>query len=84
MSTSPQQVPEGAIIITPAEVYAEVRSLTEVVRELVAKDRADNTAAEMAELKKDVTTLKRAMWVLAGALLAYGPVWNGVAQTLKG
>lgn len=43
-------IPEGSIIITPAEVYAKVTSLTDVVTKLVAQDEAEQGRA--AEVKQ--------------------------------
>lgn len=77
------QIPEGSIIITPQEVYAEVRALTKVVGELVAQDKADTTRVDISALQKDVSTLKKVCWLLAGAALGSGPAWAGVLQALR-
>lgn len=36
-----QGIPDGSVIITPAQVYDKVNSLTEAVTELLARDKAD-------------------------------------------
>lgn len=35
------QIPEGSVIITPAQVYDKVNTLTELVTQLLARDEAD-------------------------------------------
>jgi len=45
-----QPIPEGSVIITPAQVYDKVNSLTEAVTELLARDKADQD--RQADLKE--------------------------------
>lgn len=71
------EIPEGSIVITPTEVYHEVRSLTEVVRELVTQDKADRerdleTRKEVDALKVRVSSLEQKVWIAAGAAAAAG------------
>ncbi|HEX6684538.1 MAG TPA: hypothetical protein VF062_17170 [Candidatus Limnocylindrales bacterium] len=81
-------VPEGSVIITPAEVYARVVALTDVVTKMVAADQAD--AESRAELKsrlgkveQDVLTIKQKLWFVAGACSAVGGgVGSAVAAIL--
>jgi hypothetical protein len=81
--------PEGSIIITPAEVYAKVTGLTDVVTELVATDRADER--QRAELKVKVERLEdrlgaieRKIWIAAGAAAALGGTLGSWLPTLSG
>lgn len=50
------EIPEGSIVITPTEVYNEVKALTEVVRQMVAQDAAE--VESRRELKARVESLK--------------------------
>lgn len=70
-------IPEGSIVITPTEMYNEVRDLTGAVRELVATDKAD--AKERAALTVKVeaidvrlTALEKKVWFVAGICAAVG------------
>jgi len=82
------QIPEGSIIITPVEVYAEVRTLTEIVRELVGNDKAevrDRAAlkAEVDRLRTDVDGIQRKIWFASGvAAAAGGGIGSAIASTL--
>ena len=74
---SGQQIPEGSIIITPAEVYNEVKSLTEVVRALVAQDaaetqRAKDRDARLDKLDSRLTAVERKLLLATGAAAAAG------------
>jgi hypothetical protein len=51
-----QNIPEGSIVITPTEVYNEVKALTDVVRQMVANDAAEIDSRR--DLKSRVETLK--------------------------
>jgi hypothetical protein len=70
-------IPEGSIIITPTEVYNEVKSLTDAVRDLIAADKAD--IAERVKLEQRVdkldtrlTAVERKMLLFTGAAAAAG------------
>lgn len=73
----PPQIPEGSVIITPAEVYAEVKSLTDAVRDLIASDKADGVERTKLELRVDkldtrLTAVERKMLLFTGAAAAAG------------
>lgn len=70
-------VPDGSVIITPAQQYAELRTLTDAVRDLSGKvDPALSTIREdVAEVRAHVdkihielSGLQRWRWMLTGAL----------------
>ena len=75
--TAQPPIPEGSIIITPTEVYNEVKSLTDAVRDLIASDKADldqRTKLEMRVDKLDsrLTAVERKMLLFTGAAAAAG------------
>lgn len=72
-------IPEGAIVITPQEVYAEVRALTKAVNELVTENKASVIPAEVTQLKLEVRSLQQFRWILLGAVVASGPAWQAIA-----
>ena len=70
-------IPEGSVVISPADIYAEVRSLTKAVTDLVATDKAE--ANDRADLRAKVTQLdarlsavERKLWMVTGAAAAVG------------
>jgi hypothetical protein len=70
-------IPEGSIIITPTEVYNEVKSLTEAVRQLVAQDAAEvesrrELKARVDSLDTRLTAVERKMLLFTGAAAAAG------------
>ena len=76
MSTPPP-IPEGSIIITPTEVYNEVKSLTDAVRDLIASDKADTDVRTRLEQRVDkldsrLTAVERKMLLFTGAAAAAG------------
>lgn len=72
-----QQIPEGAIIITPAEVYGKVTGLTSSVEKLIIQneqqieDRKEDRA-DFKELESRVSSLERKVWMIAGAAATLG------------
>lgn len=76
---TPQPVPEGSIIITPAQVYEKVTTLTDVVTRMVARDEADKEsktalAAEVTALAVRVSAIEKKIWMVTGAAAAAGGV----------
>lgn len=85
---SHDDVPEGSIIITPAQVYEKVTGLTEKVTRLLLqneqanRDRTDDRAAiakleervgdELRLVKARVDALERRVWLITGAAAAVG------------
>lgn len=70
-------IPEGSIIITPTEVYNEVKSLTDAVRDLIASDKADQVDRTKLELRVDkldsrLSAVERKMLLFTGAAAAAG------------
>lgn len=71
------QVPEGSVIITPAEVYSRVVALTDVVTKMVAADQAESEAradmkARLKTVEDDVSSIKQKLWFVAGICSAAG------------
>lgn len=77
-------IPEGSVVITPAEVYTEVVTLTKAVTKLLATDEADareraRVVAELADhgreieaLKAEIGSVKQKLWFVAGLASAGG------------
>lgn len=72
-------IPEGSVVITPAQVYAEVVRLTEAVNKLVVKDESDPLPARVDALEAEVrglggrlTSVERKLYLAAGAAAALG------------
>lgn len=70
-------IPEGAIVITPAEVYGKVTGLTTQVERLILqneqaiKDRGEDRV-DFKELEGRVGALERKMWLVTGAAATLG------------
>lgn len=70
-------IPEGSIIITPTEVYNEVKSLTEAVRQMVAQDVAEVESRRDLKARVDqhdtrISAIERKMLLFTGAAAALG------------
>jgi hypothetical protein len=70
-------IPEGSIVITPTEVYNEVKSLTDVVRQMVANDVAEVESRRELKARVDLldsrlTAVERKMLIFTGAAAALG------------
>jgi len=81
-------MPDGSVVIPPAAVYNEVRDLTIVVRDLIARDaeddrrraREDQSRAEhdrktdekFKELFTRVNAIERKLYLWSGAAAAVG------------
>lgn len=76
------QIPEGSIIITPTEVYNEVKSLTDVVRQLVAENKADTIPQQVADLQTRVRALEAKVWIASGFAAALGGGLGGIIPAL--
>jgi hypothetical protein len=84
-----QSVPDGSVIITPAEVYSKVVALTEVVTKMVATDEADATSRKnlerrLGKVEDDVAAIKQRLWFVAGiASAAGGGIGSALAAVLS-
>lgn len=83
------QIPEGSIIITPAEVYAKVTGLTDVVTKLVAQDEAEQGRAIRLEQKVDaldnrVSAIEKKIWIVTGFAAAAGGLVGNWLPTVLG
>lgn len=82
-------VPEGSIIITPAQVYAEVRSLTEAVRTLITHEETDRQErlrieTEVTQLDLRVDALERKLWMASGFCAAAGSLMGVLVVQIFG
>lgn len=80
-------VPDGSIIITPAEVYADVKSLTDQVRTLLARDEAeredrDRDRSRLDAVESRLSKVEQKVWLASGACAAVGAVAGVIAPTL--
>lgn len=87
MMPQPQHVPEGSVIIAPADVYAEVVKLTQVVTQLVERDNADRKqydqlATDVSELKRDLSSLKVKVYGIATVFTSVGAAVGSAISTL--
>lgn len=96
----PDHIPEGSVIITPAQVYDKVNKLTEAVTEMLARDQADEVAArrreaednrresdrkaEIKALEVRVTAVERKVYIAAGFAAALGGVLGGYLPAVLG
>lgn len=70
-------IPEGSVVISPADIYAEVRSLTTAVQALVATDKAEANdraamAARVEHLDTRLSAVERKLWMVTGAAASVG------------
>ena len=82
-------IPEGSIIITPAEVYAKVTALTDAVTELVATDKAEQKDRAALEAKVEridsrLSAVEKKLWMITGAAAAAGGVLGSWLPTVLG
>lgn len=82
-------IPEGSIVITPTEVYNEVKALTIAVRELVASDKAeadDRTALRQRvdQIDNRLTAVERKLLLATGFAAACGAGAGSWLSTLLG
>ncbi|GAA4663312.1 hypothetical protein [Streptomyces youssoufiensis] len=65
MVTPHAPVPDGSVIITPTEVYAEVRATHDEVKAVSAKlDALPELAGKLADHEDRLRVLERARWPL--------------------
>lgn len=77
MNQPGNNIPDGSIIITPTEVYNEVKSLTEAVRQMVANDVAEIESRRELKQRVDLldsrlSAVERKMLLFTGAAAAAG------------
>lgn len=70
-------IPDGSVIITPTEVYAEVRATGDAVRELTTK--LDNIPAELLDHEARIRVLERGRWPLPSLAAVTGVAALAVA-----
>lgn len=93
-----QQVPPGSVVITPAELYAEVkathnsvtemrgevRKLTEVIPDHENRLRALEQREENADIEERLRSLERARWLVAGFAAGGGGLIGSILTKLLG
>lgn len=74
---------EPGFLVTPAQMYAEVRSLHETVIRMDAKiDNLNGQAAEITDHESRIRTVEQAVWRAAGAAAALGAAGGVILQIL--
>jgi hypothetical protein len=88
-------IPDGSVIITPAQQYAELRALTSAVEKLtntmdpaladIRKD-VDDSRADIKEIRTEVAALQRWRSALASAVLVLTTLigWGALNLTKMG
>lgn len=76
-----EHLPEGAVVITPAAMYAEMRATHDVVLQMSGKLDTALTGGKDHEAR--IRSLERKVWGLAGAATVLGAA-AGVAASLLG
>lgn len=78
------EIPDGSIVITPSEVYADVKALTDQVTKLLARDEAeredrdrDRTRLDKIEIR--LSKVEQKIWLASGFCAAIG---SGAGATL--
>lgn len=71
----PRVIPEGSIIITPEQVYGEVKVLTDKVTVLLAKSEAE-------DLPGRVRRLEQRVWAASGGAAVIGALVGALAPSL--
>jgi len=73
-------IPDGSVIITPTEVYVEVRATGDAVRELAHK--LDTIPTELADHEVRIRGLERGRWPLPAlaAIVSIAALILGVWQ----
>jgi hypothetical protein len=73
-------IPDGSVVITPTEVYAEVRATGDAVRQLAAK--LDGVPQQLSDHEMRLRALERLVWRAAGAGCVLGAGAGYAASTL--
>lgn len=60
------QVPEGSVIVTPSEVWQEVRATRDAVRDLAHK--MDDIPAQLRDQETRLREVERRMWSAMGII----------------
>ena len=76
-----QQVPDG-VVITTAQIYTEMRELSEKLTTLIVK--LDNLPSEVTLLKTEVAGIKNKLWFIGGMAIATGGGAGWIASVLGG
>jgi len=83
-------IPEGSVVITPAEIFTEVRTLTVEVRDLITADKAEQRDRAKLETRVEsldtrLTAVERRIWLITGAAAtAGGAIGSALLPLLKG
>ena len=88
-------IPDGSVIITPAQQYAELRALTDAVRDLSGmvdptlvglRSDVDDISADVKEVNARISSLEKWRWMVTGALLLLASLvgWGALNLTRLG
>lgn len=83
------RIPEGSIVITPAQVYDKVVQLTEQVTKLIAQDAAEvsdrtDLKVRVEKIETRVRSLENKVWLASGFCAALGSGIGAAAARLLG
>lgn len=85
---TPQNVPEGSVVITPSQVYDEVRNCTTAVNKLLQREERNeeqrrDSAKRLDAVEVRVSVIEKRMWIAAGIFAGGGStLGNLVGQYL--
>jgi hypothetical protein len=80
------EMPPGSVVITPAQMYAEIRTMAEKVDHLAAvvdpalstiRDDVSEIRDDLGDHETRIRSIERRVWVFAGTAMAGGA---GIAQ----
>lgn len=74
-------IPDGSVIITPTEMYAEMRATHTAVQQIASK--LDGVPATLADHESRLRAVEKAVWRAAGAATVLGAA-AGAAVSLLG
>lgn len=85
----PIQVPEGSVVITPAQVYNEVIHCTRSVEKLITENKQDRRDQDKLEDRVDrldgrLSAVERRLWMITGAASAVGGILGSMAGRVAG
>lgn len=81
-----RSVPEGSVVITPAQMYEELRAVHELVRDLSGK--VDPALADLRRVADDhesrLRGIEKRVWLACGAALFFAGPLGALASRIAG